>query len=178
MRCKINKVVVDSLKEQNNQLKEKINLLEQNIEKKFCPYCKEWKPITDFNKNRSKKDGLQSCCRVCHKKMTSRQPKREEHKFTPSRKEFYGWFVVVTERFIAYEIHGTNYAIIDSFRYAVLCDKFWKELVDQKITQMIKYYNKNNLWKQNEDLYYKLKARCQKECILQSEKQQLNLFNE
>lgn len=43
---------------------------------------------------------------------------------------------------------------------------------------MIKYYNKNNLWKPNEDLYYKLKARCQKEYILQSEKQQLNLFKE
>lgn len=56
MRCKINKVVVDELKNQNQQLKEKVAQLEEAQEKKFCPYCKTWKPITDFNKNRSKKD--------------------------------------------------------------------------------------------------------------------------
>jgi hypothetical protein len=49
-------------------------------------------------------------------------------------------------------------------------------MVKLKIEQMIKYNNKNHLWKSNYDYYYRLKARCQKEQILQDEKQQLNLF--
>lgn len=177
MKKWISKVVVDTLREQNSRLKERVAELESQQEQKFCPYCKQRKLTTEFNKNRSKKDGLQSCCRSCHRMMNSKKPKIEDHKFTPSRNEFYGWIVVVSERFITYEIHWKNYVMIDSFRYDVLCEKYWKDLVKQKIEQMIKYYNKNNLWKDWEDLYYKLKARCQKEQILQSEKQQLNLFH-
>ena len=84
-------MVVDTLREQNSRLKERVAELEQQQEQeqKFCPYCKERKPITEFNKNRSKKDGLQSCCKICHKSMNSkRQKKLEEYKFTPSTKEF------------------------------------------------------------------------------------------
>ena len=178
MRKWISKVVVDTLREQNSRLKERVAQLEEAQEKKFCTYCKEWKPITEFNKNRSKKDWLQSCCKVCHKTMTSKMPKQEmeNYKFTPARNEFVGGYVVVSERYITYEIHGKTYPIIDSFRFHYLSEKYSEELVKQKITQMIKYYNKNDLWKSDEDLYYKLKARCQKEQILQSEKQQLNLF--
>ena len=32
---------------------------------KTCPKCKEEKPFSAFNKNRSKKDGYQSYCKVC-----------------------------------------------------------------------------------------------------------------
>ena len=180
MRKWINKVVVDTLREQNSRLKERVAQLEEAQEKKFCTYCKEWKPITAFNKNRSKKDGLQSCCKACHKTMMSKMPKSEmeNYKFTPSKNEFVGWYVNVSERYITYEIHDKKYPIIDSFRFHYLSEKYGEELVKQKISQMIKYYNKNNLWKDDEDLYYKLKARCQKEQILQSEKQQLNLFQQ
>lgn len=34
---------------------------------KRCYRCKEVKPVSEFNKNRSKKDGLQGECRVCKK---------------------------------------------------------------------------------------------------------------
>lgn len=178
MKKWISKVVVDTLREQNSRLKERVAELENATEKKFCPYCKTWKPITEFNKNRSKKDGLQSCCRSCHKTMTSKMPKQEleNYKFTPSRNEFVWWYINVSERYITYEIHEKQYPIIDSFRFHYLSEKYGEELVKQKISQMIKYFNKNNLWKEDEDLYYKLKARCQKEQILQNEKQQLNLF--
>lgn len=178
MRKWISKVVVDTLREQNSRLKERVAELEQAQEKKFCPYCKEWKPITEFNKNRSKKDGLQTCCRICHRWMNSKRPQKklEEYKFTPSTKEFLWWYIVISERYIVYQIKWVDFPIIDAFRYDILVDQFWKELVRNKITWMIKYNNKNNLWKENEDLYYKLKARCQKEHILQVEKQQMNLF--
>lgn len=178
MRKWISKVVVDTLREQNSRLKERVAELEQAQEKKFCPYCKERKPITEFNKNKSKKDGLQTCCRSCHRTMTSKMPKQEmeNYKFTPSRNEFVWWYVNVSERYITYEIHDKKYPIIDSFRFHYLSEKFGEELVKQKIEQMIKYFNKNNLRKDEEDLYYKLKARCTKEQILQNEKQQLNLF--
>ena len=35
---------------------------------KKCSGCKQKKPVTDFNKNRSEKDGLQDRCRVCQSK--------------------------------------------------------------------------------------------------------------
>ena len=76
MRKWISKVVVDTLREQNSRLKERVAELEQQQEQKFCPYCKEWKPITEFNKNRSKKDWLQSCCKVCHRSMNSKKPQK------------------------------------------------------------------------------------------------------
>jgi hypothetical protein len=34
---------------------------------KFCTTCKLDKPLTGFNKNKSRKDGLQSRCRDCQK---------------------------------------------------------------------------------------------------------------
>ncbi|MER6005574.1 endonuclease domain-containing protein [Nonomuraea angiospora] len=33
---------------------------------KYCPRCAEIKPITDFGKNRSEKDGLTHYCKPCH----------------------------------------------------------------------------------------------------------------
>lgn len=178
MRKWISKVVVDTLREQNSRLKERVAELEQATEKKFCSHCKERKPITEFNKNCSKRDWLQSQCKECHKAMMSRTPKKElqECKFTPFEKEYYGGRVVVSERYFTYEVNGIVYVLIDSFRFNYLCEKFWKEMVKLKIEQMIKYNNKNHLWKSNYDYYYRLKARCQKEQILQDEKQQLNLF--
>lgn len=32
---------------------------------KKCSLCKQDKPVADFNKNRSRKDGLQTSCRIC-----------------------------------------------------------------------------------------------------------------
>lgn len=32
---------------------------------KQCPHCKEYKPLQDFGKNKSRKDGLQAYCRCC-----------------------------------------------------------------------------------------------------------------
>lgn len=37
------------------------------MESKLCNKCGEIKPISDFGKNKSKKDGLQSYCKECTK---------------------------------------------------------------------------------------------------------------
>lgn len=34
---------------------------------KRCPHCKEHKELTEFHKNKSKKDGLQPVCKKCRK---------------------------------------------------------------------------------------------------------------
>lgn len=39
------------------------------METKICTKCGLEKPISEFNKNKLKKDGLQSECRKCHKQM-------------------------------------------------------------------------------------------------------------
>lgn len=38
---------------------------------KYCRRCKTEKSLLDFNKCSSKKDGLQSCCRDCSKKLNN-----------------------------------------------------------------------------------------------------------
>lgn len=51
---------------------------------KFCPTCKQTKELTDFNKNKSRKDGYQRECReCCHK----HQNKHYHTKKSPRLKE-------------------------------------------------------------------------------------------
>lgn len=39
------------------------------METKVCSHCGRELPVENFNKNKAKKDGLQSVCRECHKEM-------------------------------------------------------------------------------------------------------------
>jgi len=41
------------------------SFLESNMDMKVCSRCREEKPITNFNKNRCRPDGLQSQCKAC-----------------------------------------------------------------------------------------------------------------
>lgn len=45
---------------------------------KKCSTCKEEKPLAEFNKNKTRIDGLQTFCRVCNKKRAKRYY-REHH---------------------------------------------------------------------------------------------------
>jgi hypothetical protein len=49
---------------------------------KSCSTCKLKKDLSDFNKNKSKKDGLQSICRSCQQEYSEKHyfKNREEHK--------------------------------------------------------------------------------------------------
>lgn len=42
-----------------------VAILEKQM--KQCGHCEEWKPETEFNKNRAKPDGLQGYCRKCQR---------------------------------------------------------------------------------------------------------------
>ena len=37
------------------------------MHKKYCPKCEQSKPLTEFNKNKSKKGGVQPYCRACQR---------------------------------------------------------------------------------------------------------------
>jgi hypothetical protein len=52
---------------------------------KVCSKCKTRKPIYDFNKNRSKKDGLSSQCKLCISKC-GRKPRSKQKKFETNLK--------------------------------------------------------------------------------------------
>ncbi|GEM_PF-1803579 len=41
--------------------------MSEQIMTKNCPKCKQTKPISEFTKNRSRKDGLLYWCKTCHK---------------------------------------------------------------------------------------------------------------
>lgn len=49
---------------------------------KICTLCKEAKPLSDFNKKKGSKDGLQPQCRVCSKKWFKKyyEDNKEKHK--------------------------------------------------------------------------------------------------
>lgn len=48
---------------------------------KICTKCKLEKPISQFNKCRSKKDGLQSECKECHNKLYQKYYSLNKNKF-------------------------------------------------------------------------------------------------
>ena len=51
----------------NNNI-ESVGVESVGVETKKCPKCGEIKKITEFNKNKLKKDGLNSYCRLCQNK--------------------------------------------------------------------------------------------------------------
>ena len=53
----------------------------QTINSKRCPTCKAVKPLTDFAKNRARKDGAQDKCKPCYKTY------QREYQRTPKGKE-------------------------------------------------------------------------------------------
>lgn len=57
---------------------------------KTCPKCTETKPYTEFNKNRSTKDGYQSYCKPCKLSANKSNPKRPETGRRQRLKRYYG----------------------------------------------------------------------------------------
>lgn len=49
---------------------------------KFCPVCSQTKSVSDFNRNKSKKDGLQTRCRDCQKRQNN-----DGYRNNPSRRD-------------------------------------------------------------------------------------------
>lgn len=162
---KVDKVVKQAVKET------KFENIEPALKTKRCPRCWIVKAQSDFYRNRSKHDWLQTECKDCRLEMSRK--KQETPQFIPYRKEFYWWWLNVMGNSIRYERNGSEFIIIDRIRYQNLCKQYWKDMVRDKISHMIRYQNKNNLWKKDEDLYYRLRNRCQKQQIQDKEKQGL-----
>lgn len=53
---------------------------------KICTKCGLEKPTSEFNKNKLKKDGLQSECRDCHKQMCSSYYQRNKINYRKTSK--------------------------------------------------------------------------------------------
>ena len=47
---------------------ESVGVESVGVKTKKCPKCKEVKPVSEFNKNRNKKDGLNGYCILCQNK--------------------------------------------------------------------------------------------------------------
>jgi hypothetical protein len=58
------------------------------MEKKVCSNCKEDKYICDFNKDKSKKDGLRTICRECVKIKNEKYRKKDPIKYKEHQKKY------------------------------------------------------------------------------------------
>lgn len=47
---------------------------------KYCPRCRETKPLSEFQKNKATKDGLQYHCKFCRKIIDTRDKHRQQHR--------------------------------------------------------------------------------------------------
>ena len=56
---------------------------------KRCPKCEEIKPKSDFHKDKSKKDGLVSSCKPCHKATNKAWNQANKEKYKARQKEYY-----------------------------------------------------------------------------------------
>lgn len=169
---KVDRIVKEAVEE--NKHIHHIMPTARTLNTKKCPRCKQTKLKQDFAKNRTRRDGLQDECRECQKEFQRQRKNKEKVEFIPSTKEFYWWHIITTPRCMLYEINGEKFTIIDVFRYEYLSKQYWKDLVNDKINHMIRWQNKNKAWKKDEDLFYRLKNRCQKQNDINYEK---SLFN-
>ena len=65
---------------------------------KKCTKCKEEKPLSGFNKNKSRKDGYQSSCKKCHSKMMLEYKENGFKKKSDSRSVINQDYVIKTEK--------------------------------------------------------------------------------
>ena len=69
----------------------------EEIAMKRCYRCKEIKPITEFYKNRAKKDGIATPCKSCHREIDKEKWKNNPEKCREAvasfflRRPFYNW---------------------------------------------------------------------------------------
>jgi hypothetical protein len=54
---------------------------------KLCAGCKQEKPLSEFNRNASKKDGLQAYCKTCHRSALGQPYHRDKQKTLDSQRK-------------------------------------------------------------------------------------------
>ena len=96
------------------------------MEEKKCCNCKELKKLSEFNKNKTKKDGYNTICRVCSKLRSRKyyQDNREHHKNVTSKRRKKTLKDVRIKLFEYYKTHsciicGENDPIVLEFDHRV-----------------------------------------------------------
>lgn len=74
---------------------------------KRCSRCKQEKPVTEFQKDRSRKDGLQPRCRECQNAVTlahSRRPEVRERMYARNREYYPEWYAERRARMVSLKL--------------------------------------------------------------------------
>lgn len=78
------------------------------MEEKRCPRCDSFKPLSEFNRDKGRKDGLQCYCKPCKAKATRASPKRlEVSKKSRYRRE--------------YGIEAEDLEVIKAIKFCAIC---------------------------------------------------------
>ena len=66
-----------------------MNIIEEEVKTKRCPKCERVLPITEFNKSKSRKDGLRSYCKECQKAMQAEYRQAHKDAIRKQKAEYY-----------------------------------------------------------------------------------------
>lgn len=78
------------------------------MEEKRCPRCDSFKPLSEFNRNKLTKDGLQCYCKPCKAEATRASPKRLEVSRNSRYRRLYG-------------IEGDDLKVVDAIKFCAIC---------------------------------------------------------
>lgn len=79
-----------------------------SIKQKYCYKCGETKPITEFNKHKSRSDGLQSICRSCQSISNKLRYTKSKPKVSPSKDLFKSSSITKKSSITNSEINNTT----------------------------------------------------------------------
>ena len=112
---------------------------------KICCTCHNEKPITEYNKDVGKKDGLTNRCRECNRRISSEWYRNNKAKATERRVKHY------TENKELYRQYSENWAKKNPEKRKESREK-WKHTNPKKNrAARIKYENKRRAWERNTD---------------------------
>lgn len=96
---------------------------------KYCPDCKQTKPISEFYNNRSRGDGVSVYCKICQKRRVSNRTKNGNiYHNSKSCSQYFG--VCIAEKLLEKTFKNANRSRFGTKGYDFICGKGFK--VDSK----------------------------------------------
>jgi len=89
------------------------------VETKYCPKCGETKKLTEFFRNKTKKDGLTSWCKECTGDYNRKYSKQ---RYSESK-----WYKEQQAKYIPLELTGEEHRNRVDFINRVRMEAVWKE---------------------------------------------------